>query len=82
MSVESVGCFRCLKVESSVFAYERLTRLLLVLFVSSSGIGMKTARATQFAKMVRRMIISNGLTDMFRKINQHQFVVYICVQNS
>jgi len=49
---------------------ERLTRLLLVLFVSSSGIGMKTASATQFAKMVRRMMISNGLRDTFRKINQ------------
>ena len=38
-----------------------LTRLLLVLLVSSSGIGMNTARATQLAKMVSRIIISNGL---------------------
>lgn len=38
-----------------------LTRLALVLLLSSSGMGRNTAKATQFAKMVNRMIISKAL---------------------
>ena len=38
-----------------------LTKLELVLLVSSSGIGRNTARATQFAKMVNKMMISKVL---------------------
>lgn len=38
-----------------------LTRLELVLLVSSSGMGRNTARATQFAKMVNKMMISKVL---------------------
>lgn len=38
-----------------------LTKLELVLLLSSSGMGRKTARATQFAKMVNKMMISKVL---------------------
>lgn len=49
----------CLKGNvTSVFT---LTRLALVLLLSSSGMGRNTAKATQFAKMVNRMIISKAL---------------------
>lgn len=39
----------------------KLTKLALVLLLSSSGMGRKTARATQFAKMVNKMMISKVL---------------------
>lgn len=45
-----------------------LTRLELVLLVSSSGMGRNTAKATQFAKMVSRMIISKVLMGKLRII--------------
>lgn len=38
-----------------------LTKVVLVVLVSSSGIGRNTARATQLAKIVSRMMISKGL---------------------
>lgn len=38
-----------------------LTKLELVLLLSSSGIGRNTAKATQFAKMVNKMMISKVL---------------------
>lgn len=38
-----------------------LTKLALVLLLSSSGMGRKTAKATQFAKMVSKMMISKVL---------------------
>lgn len=47
-----------LKVKCVFFT---LTRLALVLLLSSSGMGKNTAKATQFAKMVNRMIISKAL---------------------
>lgn len=37
------------------------TKLLLVLLLSSSGMGKYTARATQLAKMASRIMISKGL---------------------
>lgn len=40
-----------------------LTRVRLVELVSSSGMGRNTARATQLAKMVRRMMTSKGLVE-------------------
>lgn len=40
---------------------EGRTKLLLVLLLSSSGMGKYTARATQFAKMASRIMISKGL---------------------
>lgn len=38
-----------------------LTNLVLVLLLSSSGMGRNTARAIQLAKMVNKMMISNVL---------------------
>lgn len=38
-----------------------LTKRMLVLLLSSSGMGRNTAKATQFAKMVNKMMISNVL---------------------
>lgn len=38
-----------------------LTKFVLVLLLSSSGMGRNTARAMQFAKMVSRMMISKVL---------------------
>jgi len=38
-----------------------LTRSWLVAFESSSGKGLETPKATQLAKMARRIKISNGL---------------------
>lgn len=43
------------------------TKLLLVLLLSSSGMGKYTARATQLAKMARRIMISKGLRVIDRK---------------
>lgn len=40
-----------------------LTKLELVLLLSSSGMGRKTAKATQFAKMVNKMMISKVLDE-------------------
>ena len=45
----------------------RPTKLLLVLLLSSSGIGKYTARATQLAKMASKMMISKGLGGMYWK---------------
>lgn len=41
---------------------------------SSSGNGLETPRATQLAKMAKRMKISNGLKDMLRKLNRDKTV--------
>lgn len=52
-----------------------LTRLALVLLLSSSGMGKNTAKATQFAKMVNRMIISKALEGGVRVIMEmHGYV--------
>lgn len=52
-----------------------LTRLALVLLLSSSGMGKNTAKATQFAKMVNRMIISKALEGGVRVvIEMHGYV--------
>lgn len=39
-----------------------LTRLVLVLLLSSSGMGRNTAKAIQFAKIVNKMMISKVLS--------------------
>lgn len=52
-----------------------LTRLALVLLLSSSGMGKNTAKATQFAKMVNRMIISKALEGGVRVVMEmHGYV--------
>lgn len=42
----------------------------MVLLLSSSGMGRYTARATQLAKMARRMMISNGLEGKTQEIHR------------
>lgn len=59
-----------------------LTRLALVLLLSSSGMGVNTAKATQFAKMVNRMMISKALdggkgSGMVTRI--HRQTITICL---
>lgn len=45
-----------------------LTRLRFRVLLSSSGIGRYTARATQLAKMVNKMIVSKGLVPRLRRV--------------
>lgn len=48
----------------------RHTKLLLVVLLSSSGIGKYTARATQLAKMANRIMISKGLEVIHRNLTE------------
>lgn len=50
-------------IKESLLVYLILTKFELVLLLSSSGIGRKTARAQQLAKMVNKMIISKVLDE-------------------
>lgn len=50
---------------------QNLTRSWLVELESSSGKGLETPRATQLAKMAKRMKISKGLTGRLRKRRRH-----------
>lgn len=52
----------------------RLTRPTLSALLSSSGIGTYTARATQLAKMVSRMIVSKGLRPALRRAPERRGV--------
>ena len=53
------------------------TKLLLVLLLSSSGIGKYTARATQLAKMASRIMTSKGLKMIHRKLTSIPYDVDI-----
>lgn len=53
-----VGVWSQISKKAFVFI---LTKLELVLLLSSSGMGRNTAKATQFAKMVSKMMISKVL---------------------
>lgn len=57
--------------EGLVFVFT-LTKLVLVLLLSSSGMGRNTARATQFANMVSKMMISKVLNEETQNHNKRK----------
>lgn len=53
--------------------------MLLVLLLSSSGIGKYTARATQLAKMASRIMTSKGLKVIHRKLTNIPYILQVDV---